>query len=97
LRKEKEKLSGDAVHANSFYEVVTQNALLGHVYSSAEREEIDRFMRQRERLLKRLARVDRDLATIQTDGLVIPTPRRMKFRPPSERIRRNSTTPSAWS
>jgi flagellar biosynthesis/type III secretory pathway chaperone len=71
LRKEKEKLSGGAVHANSLYEVVTQNALLGHVYSSAEREEIDRFMRQRERLLKRLARVDRDLATIQTDGLVI--------------------------
>ena len=37
--------------ANKFYEVVTQN--------TAEREEIDRLMRQRAALLKRIAKVER--------------------------------------
>jgi hypothetical protein len=71
LRKEKEGLAGEAVHANQFYEVVTQNTLHGHRYNAAERKDIDRLMRQRERSLTRLARIERDLAAIQKDGVSI--------------------------
>ena len=71
LRKEKKGLATEAVDANQFYEVVTQNTLHGHRYSAAERKEIDHLMRQRTRLLKRLARVERDLAVIQRDGVAI--------------------------
>jgi chromosome segregation ATPase len=71
LRKERESLAAEAVHANKFYEIVTQNTLYGHQYSDDEREEIDRLMRQRERLLNRLSQIERQLATIQRDGAVI--------------------------
>ena len=71
LRKEKEALAAEAVDADRFYEVVTQDTLHGHRYSAAERKEIDHLMRQRARLLRRLARVERDLAAIQRDGVAI--------------------------
>ena len=71
LRKENEALAADAVHANKFYETVTHNVMHGHQYSEAERKEIDGLMRQRARLLKRISKVERDLAAIQRDGAVI--------------------------
>jgi hypothetical protein len=71
LRKEKEELPVQAVDANKFYEIVTVNTLQGHQYSAAERKEIDDLMKQRERLLKRTARIEADLVAIQKDGAVI--------------------------
>ena len=71
LRKEKETLATDQIQANQFYEIVTQKTLHGHRYSAPERKEIDGLMRDRDRLLKRLAKVERDLATIAKDGAII--------------------------
>jgi small-conductance mechanosensitive channel len=71
LRKEREKLTAEAVYADQFYERITQNALHGHQYAPAERKEIDGLMRQRRQLLERLAKIDGDLATIQKDGAII--------------------------
>ena len=71
LRKEQETLASEAVDANKFYETVTQSALHGHQYSETERKEIDSLMRARARLLKRMSKVERDLAAIQQDGAVI--------------------------
>jgi hypothetical protein len=71
LRKEKESLAADRPDADKFYEIVTQNSLHGRRYSASERKEIDGLMRQREFLLKRLAKIERDLATIQKDGAII--------------------------
>ncbi len=71
LRKERESLAANAVHANQFYEIATGNILQGRKYSAPELKEIGQLMRQRERLLKRLTRVERDLAAIQKDGAVI--------------------------
>jgi len=51
--------------------VVTQNALHGHQYSGAERQAIDGLLRKRESLLKRLTRIEHDLAAIGRDGAVI--------------------------
>jgi hypothetical protein len=71
LRKEKETMAIDQIQANQFYEIVTQKTLHGHRYSAPERKEIDGLMRARERLLKRLAKVEADLATIAKDGAII--------------------------
>ena len=71
LRKEMEASTTDVMHANQFYEIVTQKTLHGHKYSAPERKEIDGLMRDRDRLLKRLAKVERDLATIANDGAII--------------------------
>jgi hypothetical protein len=71
LRKEKEASATDVMHANQFYEIVTQKTLHGHRYSAPERKEIDGLMRQRDRLLKRLAKIEGDLATIAKDGAII--------------------------
>jgi hypothetical protein len=71
LRKKKEALAAEAIEADKFYEIVTQNTLHGHRYSTSERKEIDRLMRQRELLLKRLRKIERDLVVIQRDGAVI--------------------------
>jgi chromosome segregation ATPase len=71
LRKEKEALAKDAAHANQVYETVTQSTLHGRQYTAAERKEIDQLMRQRDRLLKRLAKVEAGLAAIQKDGAII--------------------------
>ena len=71
LRKEKEGLAADAVNADRFYEAVTQGTLHGKRWSAAERKEIDQLMLQRARLLKRLARIERDLDAIQKYGVAI--------------------------
>ena len=71
LRKEKETLAADAVKANEFYKAITLNSLEGKQYTAQERKEIDPLMKQRDRLLARMARIEADLATIQKDGLVI--------------------------
>jgi chromosome segregation ATPase len=71
LRKEGKALVAEAEAANQFYEVVTQNALHGFQYSAEQRKEIDDLMRQRERLLKRLAKVEASLAAIEKDGIII--------------------------
>jgi hypothetical protein len=51
--------------------VVTVKTLQGHQYSTTERKEIDGLMKDRERLLKRMATIEADLAAIQKDGVVI--------------------------
>jgi chromosome segregation ATPase len=71
LRKEKDALTADAAEANRFYEVVTTNTLQGRQYSASERKEIDTLLRQRDRLVARLAKIETDLATIQRDGIAI--------------------------
>jgi chromosome segregation ATPase len=71
LRKESKALVAEAEAANRFYEVVTQNALHGFQYSAEQRKEIDDLMRQRERLLRRLAKVEASLATIEKEGAII--------------------------
>ncbi len=71
LRKEKEELAAEAVDANKFYEVVTLKTLHGHRYNATERKEVDGLLKARERLLKRTATVEADLAAIQKDGVVI--------------------------
>ena len=69
--RKRDTLTADAVDANKFYEAITLNTLQGRQYSAAERKEIDALMKQRDRLLARIAKVEADLATIQKDGLVI--------------------------
>jgi DNA repair exonuclease SbcCD ATPase subunit len=71
LRKERKPLEEERPHAERFYEIVTLNTLDGHIYSQDERKEIDRLMRKRKRLLKRLAEIDRELERIQREGVAI--------------------------
>jgi hypothetical protein len=71
LRKEQKTLDAEAVDANKFYEIVTQKTLAGHQHSETERKEIDGLMRLREHLLRRLEKIEADLAVIQKDGAVI--------------------------
>jgi hypothetical protein len=58
-------------HAEQFYETVTLNTLDGHCYLPEERIEIDRLLRQRRRLLKRIAEIDHLLAKIAKEGAII--------------------------
>jgi hypothetical protein len=71
LRREKEALDKEMVEANQFYEIVTTSTLQGRKYDAAERQEIDRLMIARKRLLKRMAQVDAALAVIQRGGAVV--------------------------
>ena len=71
LRAELASLQEQAPQANEFYAVVTGNVLGGHQYSATERKEIDALMRQRDRLLARMAKIESDLAIIQKDGAAI--------------------------
>ena len=71
LRKEKAELAPELEGAARFYETFTTAVLNRRKYSAAERKEIDRLMRARNRLLKRAKKVDADLARIQKDGAVI--------------------------
>jgi hypothetical protein len=50
-----------AVQANEFYAVFTRNVLAGHQYSAAERKEIDTLLRQRERVLARITKIEATL------------------------------------
>jgi hypothetical protein len=56
LRKERSTLEPDIEPAQKFYEVVTLNTMHGHAYSLEERQEIDRLLKARKRLLKRASR-----------------------------------------
>jgi chromosome segregation ATPase len=71
LRKESKALVAEAEAANRFYEVVTQSVLHGVQYSAEQRKEIDDLMRQRERLLKRFAKVEASLAAVEKEGAII--------------------------
>jgi chromosome segregation ATPase len=71
LRKESKALVAEAEAANRFYEIVTQKVLHGFPYSAEQRKEIDDLMRQRERLLRRLAKVEASLATVEKEGAII--------------------------
>jgi hypothetical protein len=71
LRTELDALRRDEIDANQFYNVFTGKVLAGHQYSAAERKEIDRLLRQRERLLARITEIEATLAVIEKDGAVI--------------------------
>lgn len=71
LREERARLEPDIAPAEKFYEIVTLNTLAGHAYSSEERQEIDRLMKARRRLLKRVGEIDRQLGEIQKEGAAI--------------------------
>jgi hypothetical protein len=71
LRTERDKLAAEAVDANQFYETVTLNTLRGHQFSADKRKEIDRLMKARERLLRRMTKIEADLAVIQKDGAAL--------------------------
>jgi hypothetical protein len=71
LRAEHDKLAAEAVDANQFYEIVALKSLHGYRFSADERKEIDHLMKARERLLRRMKKVEADLALIQKDGAVI--------------------------
>jgi hypothetical protein len=60
-----------AVQANEFCAVFTRNVLAGHQYSAAERKEIDTLLRQRERVLARITKIEATLVAIQKDGATI--------------------------
>ena len=71
LRKDRVSLNADAVQANEFYNIVTQQTLHGHQYSADDRKEIDRLMRRRDRLLRRMAKIEADLTAIAKNGAAI--------------------------
>lgn len=61
----------DIEPAEKFYEAITLNTLHGHIYTADERREIDRLLKARKRLLKRVAEIDSRLLRIQTEGVAI--------------------------
>ena len=71
LRKEKKSLAENVGHAEEFYKAITANTLAGHRYTASERKDIDRLLRQRKRLLKRVAEIDKGLSLIKKNGNVI--------------------------
>jgi hypothetical protein len=80
LREEKKALAPESetiARLNQLSETVAQNALFGHQYSAADRQEIDYALKVRKRLLK----IDAMLAVIERDGSVI---RKHCSAPPEE-------------
>jgi len=71
LRKERSGLEPGIEPYRRVYATVMLNTLHGHVYSPAQRKELDRGLKYRKRLLKRIAEIDSRLAAIQKDGSVI--------------------------
>jgi hypothetical protein len=71
LRKEQDTLAADKEHAEKFYEVITFNTLQGGQHTAEDRKKIELGLRQRKRLLARMAKIETDLATIQKDGVAI--------------------------
>jgi chromosome segregation ATPase len=71
LRKERAGIEPELPLAEKFYEAIMTNIRTGHRYSADELKEIDKLMRQRKRLLKRVAEIDAELARIQTEGVTI--------------------------
>jgi hypothetical protein len=53
--------------ADKFYEAVTLNSLQGRQYSASERKEIDALMRQRDRLLARMPKIE-DRSSCYSEG-----------------------------
>jgi hypothetical protein len=54
-----------------FYQTITLNTLRGHVYSVEDRNDIDRLLKARKRLLNRIAAIDRKLADIAKEAAII--------------------------
>jgi transposase len=71
LRKERSKLEPDIEPAQRFYETITLNTLHGHVFSPAQRQEIDPLLKASKKLLKRVAEIDARLVKIHKEGAVI--------------------------
>ena len=71
LRKERAKLEPELPHAEKFYQVVMVNMGTGRRYSDDELKEIDRLMKARKRLLKRVAEIDARLSVIAKEGAII--------------------------
>jgi hypothetical protein len=71
LRKELTSLVEAKPGFDEVYEVVTTRTLQGHVYSASDRREIDKGLRQRERMGKRILEIEDRLKAIGRDGVVI--------------------------
>ena len=71
VRKERAELELSIPHAEEFYQVITTAVRNGHVWSPDERKEIDRLLRDRKRLLKRVTAIDKQLERIQREGAAI--------------------------
>ena len=71
VRKERAELEPSIPHAEEFYQVITTAVRNGHVWSADERKEIDRLLRDRKRLLKRMTAIDKQLERIQREGTAI--------------------------
>jgi hypothetical protein len=71
VRKEQAELESSIPHAEEFYQVITTAVRNGHVWSPDERKEIDRLLRDRKRLLKRMTAIDKQLERIQREGTAI--------------------------
>jgi hypothetical protein len=71
LRKEKKQLAEAVAFAQQFHEAITQNVLGGRQYTAAERRNVDKMLKRREYLLKRLAKVADVLEVIEKNGAII--------------------------
>ena len=71
LREERAALEPDLEGAAGFYESITAASLGGHKFATHERQEIDRLMTARGRLLRRVEKLDSTLVRIQRDGAAI--------------------------
>ena len=71
VRKERAKLEPSIPHAEEFYQVITTAVQNRHVWSPEERQEIDRLLRDRKRLLKRMTAIDKQLERNQREGAAI--------------------------
>ena len=71
VQKERAELEPSIPHAEEFYQVITTAVRNGHVWSADERKEIDRLLRDRKRLLKRMTAIDKQLERNQREGAAI--------------------------
>ena len=71
LGRERAELEPSIPHAEEFYQVITTAVRNGHVWSPDQRKEIDRLLRDRKRLLKRMTTIDKQLERIQREGAAI--------------------------
>ena len=68
---ERAELEPSIPHAEEFYQVITTAVRNGHVWSPDDRKEIDRLLRDRKRLLKRMTAIDKQLERIQREDAAI--------------------------
>jgi hypothetical protein len=71
LRKELNAYLKHKPVVEQFYQDVTTETLHGHQYSASERREIDKLMRQRDRLLQRNVEIGDQLKVIEREGGII--------------------------